>query len=112
MMFPKPQHKKKRKQRHFKTPAKDYCQYCGSTYMIDPPHHIIPKQMGGTNRPEVHSEDNAITLCRRCHDRAHGLGSESKLTVEQLRAAKLEDEARLWEYQVLIGKPPDREAEG
>lgn len=73
-MFPKP--KRKRKPRPVKVEAARCCEYCASNQMIDPPHHIFPKQIGGSSRPEIHSPHNQITLCRVCHDKAHGLRGE------------------------------------
>ena len=85
-MFPKPIYKKKKKPRSFKAAAKNYCQYCGRSGRIIEVHHIEPKQMGGTWRKEVHSPDNAITLCRECHDRAHGIALP-KISKDELREA-------------------------
>jgi 5-methylcytosine-specific restriction endonuclease McrA len=92
LMFPKVTHRKKKTRPKFK-PGKPYCQYCGSNQLIDPPHHIELKRMGGSSRPEVHSEDNAITLCRVCHDKAHHRIKGQYISPEELRAAKADDEA-------------------
>jgi len=77
--------------------AKECCEWCGSAEMIDPPHHIEPKKMGGSRRPEIHDATNLITLCRSCHNKAHGLVPGEKITKEQLREKN---------------KPPAHEAEG
>jgi 5-methylcytosine-specific restriction endonuclease McrA len=84
--------KAKPSQRQFpKGTQKDYCQVCGSTRMIDPPHHIVNKGSGGTSRPEINDPANAITLCRSCHDQAHGR-KLPKLSRIQLLEYKLKDE--------------------
>jgi hypothetical protein len=84
--IPKPQKRKKKRPRQFK--AKECCEWCGSNQLIDPPHHILFKQAGGSSRPEIHSETNTITLCRRCHDKAHGLVPGELITKEQLQEKK------------------------
>lgn len=42
------------------------CEECGGT-AVDI-HHIILKSQGGTD-----NADNLIALCRKCHQKAHGL---------------------------------------
>jgi 5-methylcytosine-specific restriction endonuclease McrA len=58
-----------------KRASKPYCELCGSWQNIDPPHHIIFKSQGGHDTPE-----NLITLCRDCHDNAHGKGKSKTTT--------------------------------
>ncbi len=88
IMFPKPTKKSKRPRRHFDPSVqKDYCEYCGATDLIDPPHHIRPKKMGGSRDVTINDPDNGITLCRRCHDRVHHRAGEY-ITPEELRLAK------------------------
>ena len=41
--------------------------------------------MGGSRRPLVHSEDNLITLCRRCHRNLHEGGWELERSPQVLR---------------------------
>ncbi len=91
--IPKPKKKPKRRPRPPKLEGMPYCQYCGSTDMIDPPHHIEYKGMGGSRSSEVHSQDNAITLCRVCHDRAHGI-RQPRINKEELKQKKADDEDR------------------
>ncbi len=43
------------------------CQQCGARGVPLELHHRIPESQGGPNHP-----DNLLTLCPRCHDRAHG----------------------------------------
>ena len=71
---------------------KEYCQVCRSNNILEG-HHINFKGMGGSSRDEIHDPDNAITLCRDCHNQAHGI-KQPRLTKEQLREAKREDEVR------------------
>jgi 5-methylcytosine-specific restriction endonuclease McrA len=55
--------------KHFSLEKGDYiaCEYCRKT-AVDI-HHIIFKSQGGTDEPK-----NLIGLCRKCHQRAHGIG--------------------------------------
>ena len=94
-MFPKP--KKRRKPKHnIMQYAKDYCQYCAaynikqitSICIIDPPHHISAKKMGGSSDPAIHDPSNLITLCRYHHDCAHRKVKGHYISPEQLREAK------------------------
>lgn len=50
--------------------AEGLCEECGRKGVWV--HHIIPKRMGGTNNPKVHSSDNLKVLCNPCHAKAHG----------------------------------------
>lgn len=43
----------------------DYCEKCGITEALQV-HHIVPLSWGG-----VSSEENCITLCKKCHQEAH-----------------------------------------
>ena len=101
--IPKPVYKRAKKQRQFNIEPLPYCQVCGSTWMIDPPHHVEFKQMGGTNRQEVHDPANAISLCRGCHDQAHGI-KQPRLSKEELREYKRIDEERQRKYSYLMGE--------
>ncbi len=56
------------------------CEVCGQV-AVDI-HHIIFKGQGGSDEYE-----NLIALCRVCHEKAHGLGSE-KYTQEYLKKFK------------------------
>ena len=78
--------------------AKDYCEYCAvsgkllsgieTSFIIDPPHHILPKQMGGSSNPAIHHPDNLITLCRYCHDAAHHKIKGYYISPDELKRAK------------------------
>ncbi len=46
------------------------CEICGAIYNLDR-HHVIPRRMGGSKDPTVHSESNLMTLCRGCHRNFH-----------------------------------------
>ncbi len=46
------------------------CRLCDSP--AQDVHHIIFRSQGGTNE-----ESNLICLCRRCHERAHGVESKA-----------------------------------
>ena len=80
--------------------AKDYCQYCAvfgrpdhpDTSIIDPPHHIEPKGMGGSSRPEIHSPENYITICRYHHNCAHRRIKGHYISPELLREVKRKEE--------------------
>jgi 5-methylcytosine-specific restriction endonuclease McrA len=99
LAFPKPTHKKK-KRPGFTRPAGCYCQYCGSTYMIER-HHITPKGMGGTWNPEIHSEANRIDLCAICHGKAQTY--KPGYLIADLLNKKAEDENRQKTYGALVG---------
>lgn len=64
-MFPKPQYKKKKINREYKTNALEYCQYCGRTDLVIQRHHIIKRSQGGRNE-----EKQRIDLCIICHVKA------------------------------------------
>ena len=98
IMFPKPV-RKKRKKMGFTRPPGDYCQYCGSTYMIER-HHITPKGMGGSWNPKIHSEENRIDLCDKCHGKAQTY--RKGYLIADLLAKKAEDEQRVKEYEALL----------
>ena len=95
-MIPKPKKPRKKKPESIMKYAKDYCQYCKvhriilveQQYVIDPPHHIDKKGMGGSSNPAIYSPENLITLCRYHHDMAHHKIPGMYLTPEQLREAK------------------------
>ena len=42
------------------------CEICGTSRNLEV-HHIHPKRMGGTKRPEIEAPSNKATLCRSCH---------------------------------------------
>jgi len=42
-----------------------YCEHCGRRCMPDP-HHIRSRGAGGPD-----TDDNLISLCPKCHDKAH-----------------------------------------
>ena len=94
-MFPKPKRKPKPKHNIMQY-AKDYCQYCkvhgvlltDTIYIIDPPHHITFKSLGGSSNPAIHHPDNLITLCRYHHDCAHRKVKGHYISPEQLREVK------------------------
>jgi len=46
------------------------CSICSGRRQVDR-HHVASKGMGGSKNPDVHSEANLLTLCRRCHRNVH-----------------------------------------
>ncbi len=66
LLFEKPKHKRKKKNREFSTSALTYCQYCGRTDMPIQRHHIVYRSQGGMG-----SDKNRIDLCPFCNTRAH-----------------------------------------
>jgi len=42
------------------------CEICGTTRDLEV-HHIEPRRMGGSRRPEVEAPSNKAVLCRFCH---------------------------------------------
>ena len=85
-MIPKP--KRRPKKRHnTKQYAKEYCEYCDSTNILDV-HHVQSKGMGGSSNPAIHHPDNLITLCRYCHDAAHRKIKGYYISPDQLKRAK------------------------
>src|SRR5687768_14787322 len=42
------------------------CQICGSPHHLET-HHIEPRRMGGSSRPEIEAAENKILICRSCH---------------------------------------------
>ena len=46
------------------------CQICGGIRGLDR-HHVMPRRVGGSKNPAIHSEDNLIWLCRSCHSNIH-----------------------------------------
>ena len=105
MSFPKPKYKKKRKPTAFKYEGKPYCQVCGRTDNGLHKHHIELKGMGGSNKEEVHSQDNMITLCMTCHAKAHYLVRGESLSGEELREYKARGEQGLINLYKIIGAP-------
>ena len=85
-MIPKP--KRRPKKRHnTKQYAKECCEYCGSTNILDV-HHVRSKGMGGSSNPAIHHPDNLITLCRYCHDAAHRKIKGYYISPDELKRAK------------------------
>ena len=95
-MIPKPKRPTKKRPESIMKYAKRYCQYCeiygrpahSDTTIIDPPHHIFNKGMGGSSNPDIHDPSNLITLCRYHHDCAHRKVKGYYISPEQLREAK------------------------
>jgi hypothetical protein len=42
------------------------CEICGTSRNLET-HHIVPRGMGGSRRPEIEASSNKATLCRPCH---------------------------------------------
>ncbi len=42
------------------------CAICGALRQLEV-HHIEPRRMGGSSRPEIDADANKIILCRTCH---------------------------------------------
>ena len=43
-----------------------HCEICGTYHNLEV-HHIEPRRMGGSKRPEIEAPSNKATLCRSCH---------------------------------------------
>ncbi len=53
-----------------------HCEVCGNGFTkLDFAHWGKHRQMGGTNNPEVHSDENIKRVCRACHDKHDGHGT-------------------------------------
>src|SRR2546428_4366760 len=50
--------------------SSDACEICGTNRTLDR-HHVVSRGMGGSKNPEVHSDENLMTLCRQCHRNIH-----------------------------------------
>ena len=95
-MLLKPTKRRKKKPESIMKYAKDYCEYCrvhgrpahDSASILDAPHHLTFKGLGGSSNPEIHSPDNLITLCRYHHDCAHHNIPGEYISREQLREVK------------------------
>lgn len=72
------------------------CGNCGSAESTDI-HHIVPIARGGTNRIS-----NLVTLCRPCHDAAHGMNRSGNH--KEAQAAGIEKAKAEGKYQ---GRPID-----
>jgi len=42
------------------------CEICGASRSLEA-HHIEPRRMGGSRRPEIEVPSNQAILCRSCH---------------------------------------------
>ncbi len=42
------------------------CEICGTSRHLEV-HHIEPRRMGGSRRPEIEAPSNKSVLCRPCH---------------------------------------------
>ena len=42
------------------------CEICGTSRSLEV-HHIEPRRMGGSHRPEIEATSNKAVLCRSCH---------------------------------------------
>ena len=42
------------------------CEICGTSRNLEV-HHIEPRRMGGSRRPEIEAPANKALLCRSCH---------------------------------------------
>src|SRR5439155_11522671 len=67
--------------------SRSLCQICGSSRTLEV-HHIHPKRMGGSSRPEIEAPENKIVICRSCHteiteNRWHLERTERQLVVAQ-----------------------------
>ena len=69
------------------------CVYCGTTWMLHS-HHIVYRSHGGVDGPS-----NEITLCGRCHVKAH---MSPKWMINLLKAYRKEDWTYEESYQYLI----------
>jgi 5-methylcytosine-specific restriction endonuclease McrA len=78
MQIPKPA-KRINNRKALEKASKPYCELCDRWQDIDPPHHIIFKSQGGDDTPE-----NLISLCRDCHNDAHGKGPSKKTTPKEV----------------------------
>src|SRR5436309_2023751 len=50
--------------------SSDACEICGTNRTLDR-HHVVSRGMGGSKNPELHSDENLMTLCRHCHRNIH-----------------------------------------
>ena len=46
--------------------ADSRCEICGASRNLEV-HHIEPRRMGGSRRPEIEDPSNKAVLCRSCH---------------------------------------------
>lgn len=64
---------------------KEKCEKCGSTENLTI-HHVIP-----LSKNVIISEKNCSTLCRKCHDKVHGMipnGKKNKKIKKKVRSKK------------------------
>src|SRR5438067_4296585 len=72
------------------------CSICSARRQLEI-HHIEPRRMGGSRRPEIEAEENKIVLCRTCH---------SQITEQRWRLERTLD--RLTITDVTSGHPVAR----
>ncbi len=48
------------------TAPESVCEICGTSRQLEV-HHIEPRRMGGSRRPEIEAPSNKSVLCRPCH---------------------------------------------
>ena len=58
------------------------CEICSASRQLEV-HHIVPRRMGGSKRPEIEDDSNKIVLCRTCH---------TKITEQRWRLERSETE--------------------
>ena len=78
---------------------RDYyrCRACGYGQNLHV-HHIIYRSHGGPDEPW-----NLITLCKRCHDTAHGLNSKEFYAKNELHGLIREDCFSIKTYRYKFG---------
>jgi 5-methylcytosine-specific restriction endonuclease McrA len=47
------------------------CQSCGGNYRLGQHHIIFRSKYGSSRKEERDSDDNLVTLCKKCHDKIH-----------------------------------------
>ena len=65
------------------------CQICASPRSLDV-HHIEPRRMGGSSRPEIEAAANKITICRSCHTEITENRWHLERSDRELRVTKVE----------------------
>src|SRR3989304_9628664 len=69
-----------------------HCEICGTSRSLEV-HHIEPKRMGGSRRPEIEAPSNKAILCRSCH---------TEITEQRWRLERTDG-------QLVVTKPPTGE---